>query len=313
MSDGVAEPLVSIIVPSYNQGRYIAETIASILSQDYQNIELLVIDGASQDETLDVLAGFERDPRLRWISEQDEGVVDAVNKGLAMATGVYAAIQSSDDYYLPGAISAAIKVLEEDLEALLVVGDVVKVDEQGGEIQRTMLGPMTFERLLSMRTWIPQPSTFFRLSSAKAHGGWRSKVPYAADTDLWFRMALVGKVRKIDRPMACRRQHGAQRDQQGTQIVRDFTIMVEDLLPRLSASPSLQRAARAGVLAIEERYGPPVSGVKKWIRLLRRARLHPPLLEDIGILPLFPGYFLFRATASRVLRGFLGRASPGDP
>jgi glycosyltransferase involved in cell wall biosynthesis len=93
-------PRVSIIVPSYNQGRFIGETILSCLGQTYPNIEVIVQDGASSDETLGVLTQFD-DPRLSCVSEPDRGVVDAVNRALARATGEILAIQSSDDLYLP--------------------------------------------------------------------------------------------------------------------------------------------------------------------------------------------------------------------
>src|SRR2546423_361332 len=104
-------PLLSIVIPSYNQGAYIRETLESIFAQDYRPIEVLVLDGASSDETVDVLKSFDA-PELQWWSEKDRGVVDAVNKGLARASGEIVAIQSSDDAYAPAAFSAAIEAFE---------------------------------------------------------------------------------------------------------------------------------------------------------------------------------------------------------
>ena len=97
MQDSTRSPLVSIIVPSFNQGRFIKETIDSILGQDYRPIEVLVLDGASTDETVEVLSRYESVPELIWRSEPDNGVVDAVNKGLKRASGEIIGIQSSDD------------------------------------------------------------------------------------------------------------------------------------------------------------------------------------------------------------------------
>src|SRR5713226_9368149 len=97
---------VSIIVPSYNQGRFIRQTLDSILAQDYRPLEVLVLDGKSSDDTVEILREYEDVFHgLRWWSESDDGVADAVNKGLTRATGTYAGIQSSDDIYLPGAIT----------------------------------------------------------------------------------------------------------------------------------------------------------------------------------------------------------------
>ena len=105
------KPLVSIVVPSFNQGKFIGETIESILSQKYRPLEVIVMDGASTDETLNVLDGFRSCPEMRIRSEPDKGVVDAVNKGLKDARGWITAIQSSDDVYLPDTVETAVEAL----------------------------------------------------------------------------------------------------------------------------------------------------------------------------------------------------------
>src|SRR5512146_2080279 len=107
-------PLVSIVIPSFSQGKYIAETLDSVLAQDYRPMEVLVLDGASKDDTVAVLHRYDSVPEVRWWSEPDRGVVDAVNKGLAIAKGEIEAIQSSDDTYAPGAISAAVEGFSRD-------------------------------------------------------------------------------------------------------------------------------------------------------------------------------------------------------
>src|SRR5262249_60454279 len=98
-------PLVSIVVPSFNQGRFIAETVRSCLGQCYRPIEILVQDGGSTDDTISVLRSLDA-PELYWVSEADEGVVDAVNKGLSRAKGEILSIQSSDDVFLGGGVGA---------------------------------------------------------------------------------------------------------------------------------------------------------------------------------------------------------------
>src|SRR4051794_35419687 len=101
-------PLVSIVTPSYNQGQFIRETIDSVLSQDYPNLEYWVIDAASTDQTLDVLRDYERDPRFHWISEADRGQSDAINKGWNRCQGSILAWLCSDDLYCPGAIKTQV-------------------------------------------------------------------------------------------------------------------------------------------------------------------------------------------------------------
>src|SRR5215212_1922098 len=104
-------PKLTIITPSFNQGRFIEKTIASVLDQGYENLEYIVVDGGSTDETLDVLERY--DDRLAWwVSEPDGGQTDALNKGLRRATGDIVAYINSDDHYLPGAFEHAVGALE---------------------------------------------------------------------------------------------------------------------------------------------------------------------------------------------------------
>ncbi len=294
MNATTQQPLVSIIIPSFNQGKFIRKTLESIFEQDYRPLEVIVVDGASKDETVSVLKTFSHHSELKWISEPDKGVVDAVNKGFSRATGTFAAIQSSDDYYLPGAVSSAVAALQADSSLGFVFGDVVKVDAEGRELDRTQLIPYSLENVLAVRAWIPQPSTFFRLSLAKELGGWRETVPYAADTDLWLRMAFKAGARKIDRLMAGRTMHEAQRDKHGDRIVRDYFRMLDELQPLRVASTSLQRAAAVGRLRMKARYQPPMGYWAGWRLRVQTAWADPTSLRHMDLLSLLPGWYPLR-------------------
>lgn len=302
MPSASGRPLVSIIVPSFNQGRFIAKTLDSILLQDYRPLEIVVVDGASTDETVSVLHRYDTVPEVSWISEPDRGVVDAVNKGFARARGELAAIQSSDDYYLPGAVSAAVAALQADASLGFVFGDVMKVDAEGRELSRTTLQPYTLENVLAVRTWIPQPSTFFRLPLARELGGWRETVPYAADTDLWLRMAFRANARKIDRLMAGRTMHEAQRDKHGDRIVRDYTRMLQELEPLQRGPAALRRAAEAGRLRTVARYQPPRGYWPQWRQNVRAAWLDPQSLKHIDPMSLVPGWYPLRGRLTALRR-----------
>ncbi len=234
-----------------------------------------------------MLHEFDDIPELTWISEPDNGVVEAVNKGFARAKGKVGAIQSSDDYYLPGAVSTGVEALMRDASLGFVFGDIVNVDIHGTELTRTNLQPFTLEAVLSLQTWIPQPSTFFRLGLANKLGGWREEVPFAADTDLWLRMALVSSARKLDRLLACRTMHEDQRDNQGEKIVRDFSQMIDDL----GIESELDSAAEAGKLLLANRY---LSSEGYWVchrRLKRAINIYPPLRKRVPFSALVPGWY----------------------
>jgi glycosyltransferase involved in cell wall biosynthesis len=250
----VDRPLISVIVPSFNQGHFIRATLDSILAQYYRPIEILVIDGASTDATVDVLRSYGDIPELRWVSEPDSGVVEAVNKGFARARGDIVAIQSSDDRYLPGALAAIMQVFREQPELGLVYGDTVKVDATGREIQRYRIGPWSLENLYLLKTWIPQPSCFFRRELLETCGGWDERIPYTPDTDLWIRMAFRTEVRKIDEYLSERRVHDAQRDVHADRILRDYRQMIAQSPDIAAAPPALRRAARAGAELMYRRY-----------------------------------------------------------
>ena len=250
------QPLVSIVVPSFNQGQFLRATIDSILSQDYRPLEILVMDGGSRDQSVDVLKSYGEIPELHWVSEKDSGVVEAVNKGFAKARGQVIAIQSSDDTYLPGAISSAVRHFQSDPSYGLVYADTVKIDAEGRELGRSASGPFSLENFLLIRTWIPQPSAFFRRELLETVGGWDDRVPYAADTDLWLRMIFRTQVQKIEEYWSQRRLHEAQRDTQVKKIVRDYTLMLTQSPDIAGAAPHIRNAALASAHLFQVRYNP---------------------------------------------------------
>jgi glycosyltransferase involved in cell wall biosynthesis len=299
-------PTVSVIIPSFNQGKFIKETIESVLAQDYRPIEIIVVDGASTDQTLEILHQYDGVPEVKWKSERDRGVVEAVIKGFALAQGEIGAIQSSDDSYLPGAIRRGVEALLHDPGLGFVFGDIVHIDARGQELSRTSLRPFSLEGVFSLETWIPQPSTFFRMPLAKKLGGWRETVPYAADTDLWFRMAFQTKAAKIDAVFAARRIHEAQRDKQGSLIASDYSKMIDSLDDLRHAPARLRRAAAAGKLLMKNRYGIDNSYWVLFIRQWRAAIIYPPLFRRVSVFSLVPGGYQIRDLLVRMKRKVWG-------
>ncbi|WP_222104444.1 glycosyltransferase family 2 protein [Halorubrum ezzemoulense] len=123
--------LLSIITPSYNQSGYISKNIESVLSQSNNDIEHIIIDGGSDDDTLDILREYEDSYNLRWVSEPDRGQTHAINKGFQMANGEWIGWQNSDDFYQANAFKIFRKELKKNPQADAIYGDLVIVDEKG--------------------------------------------------------------------------------------------------------------------------------------------------------------------------------------
>lgn len=190
-------PLVSVITPSFNQGRFIEETIKSVAGQDYPRIEHIVVDGGSTDDTLSILRRYS--DRLTWTSEPDKGQTDALNKGFRMARGDILCWLNSDDTYEPGAVSKAVDFLTAHSDVAMIYGDGNEIDEEGQSIQRF---PATQEfdlwALIHVWDYILQPTTFFRRSVFDALEPLDDSLTWCMDWDLWIRIASRFKVAYVD-------------------------------------------------------------------------------------------------------------------
>jgi glycosyltransferase involved in cell wall biosynthesis len=181
-------PLVSIITPSFNQARYLEATIKSVLGQDYPRIEYIIVDGGSTDGSVDVIQKYAG--RLAWwVSEQDKGQTDAINKGFNIATGEIFAWINSDDTYIPGAVSQAVKYLVENPEVGSVYADCNFIDEDDRIIGKFNAAQTNLRRLREGYVHIPQQTVFFRATYWKELGPLDPSFYFAMDYDLWTRIA----------------------------------------------------------------------------------------------------------------------------
>ena len=151
-------PLVSIVTPSYNMARFLEEAIQSVLSQDYPNIEYIVIDGGSADATLDILRRYEG--RLRYVSEPDRGQTDAINKGFRLSRGSVFAFLCADDAYLPGAVSTAVRHMLANSGHAGIYGEGYLIDENGTNLGRYPTRKRSPPELLKAECFICQPAAF---------------------------------------------------------------------------------------------------------------------------------------------------------
>jgi glycosyltransferase involved in cell wall biosynthesis len=305
---------ISVVIPSYNQGCYLRTAIESALRQSYRPVEVLVIDGASTDNSVEILRGYDREPGVRWISERDGGPADAVNKGLRMARHAIGAITSADDFFLPGAFDECMAVFVAHPEVSLVYGDYRKGEKTGTEVP-VHTGHYSRGDLLCGLAAVPQGSAFFRMDVALRLGGWNEGIPFVPDTDLWFRIALTGQVIKMDRFWSGSYVHPEQRTHQKANVLRDYTRMIEQMPELRSAPRGLRRAARAGLCIARMRYGtyPSEWGLARdaWRALLLypRCGLSPVLPKHRFI----PGYFKIAAWVGNVKRRLGLKTSTDTP
>lgn len=201
-------PLVSIVTPSFNQARFLEETIQSVLNQDYPNIEYIIIDGGSTDGSLDIIQRYAQHLAW-WVSEKDNGQTDAINKGFSRAAGEIFAWLNSDDTYLPNAVSEAVAYLLNHPEVGMVYGDANLIDEGGRVVGKFPARQTDYPRLRRGYVHIPQQAAFFRADL------WHQVAPldpsffFAMDYDLWVRLAKIAPLMYVPRLWANFRLHGS--------------------------------------------------------------------------------------------------------
>ncbi len=241
-------PKVSIITPSYNQGKYLERTIWSVAEQRkaYPNIEHIVVDGNSKDNTLEILNKYSY--IVRWKSEPDKGFAEAVNKGLAMATGEIIGIQSSDDLYINGAVRKAVDALLKHPEVAMVFGHFAIIDRDDNILSLGSPFPQfTLENYLALDFVIPQPSAFFRQEIVKTLGGFDLTVDYVADMEFWLRIALRYPVISIPECLSYVRVHSEARNTTSARFGKDWLKVIDRNLKQgnLNLNPQTQKIVQA--------------------------------------------------------------------
>ncbi|MGD0707893.1 MAG: glycosyltransferase family 2 protein [Anaerolineaceae bacterium] len=204
------QPLVSIVTPSYNQAAFLEQTLRSVLDQDYPNLEYMVVDGGSDDGSVEIIERYES--RLAWwVSEKDRGQAEAINKGLAHAKGEYIAWLNSDDFYLPGAIRSAVEALQARPDAALVYGDVLAVDAASKVTKVLRYANWGLEGLMGFNI-IGQPAVFMRRAALERAGTLDLSYHYLLDHQLWLRVAQQGAMQYVPQPWAAARFHSQSKN-----------------------------------------------------------------------------------------------------
>jgi glycosyltransferase involved in cell wall biosynthesis len=179
----------SVLTPSYNQGRFIRATIESVLSQQIPDLQYLVMDGGSTDETVAILKEY--GDRLAFVSERDEGTADAVNKGLALCQGELIGWLNSDDIYYPQALHRVGELFAAYPKIDVIYGRARHIDEHGMVIDEYPTAEWSFEALVE-HCIISQPAAFFRRRVVEKYGSLAQAHKYCVDYEFWIRLARKG-------------------------------------------------------------------------------------------------------------------------
>ncbi len=247
---------VSIVTPSYNQGRFIGRTLSSVASQKVDELEHIVFDAGSSDETLDVLRAA---ANVRWKSEPDGGQAHAVNKGLAIATGEIIGWLNSDDVYYPGAVQAALDLfaIEPDVDVVYGLADHIDVDDHPYEAYHTeSWNPARLREVC----FICQPAVFFRRSVIEAHGMLDSSLKYCMDYEFWLRLSRGGaRFRYLPRKLAGSRMYA---DNKTMRAVIPVHCEINDMLRRAEGKVPLSWLCSFGYVSTRRHVDPARS--PKW-------------------------------------------------
>ena len=226
------QPLVSIIMPSFNQDRFIAEAIESVLNQNYPHLECIVIDGGSSDGTTDILRRY--GDCLRWISESDRGQSHALNKGWRMAQGEILGWLNSDDTYRPDAIQAVVKVFQIHPEVGGIYGDCDYISPTGEFLEKYETGLFDYDTFFrTSRSPIPQPSMFIRRSVYEQIGPVNESLRLVMDWEYWLRTGMKYPILYLPQTLATFRVHGSSKSATeglrfGEETVRIYRDMLAD-------------------------------------------------------------------------------------
>jgi glycosyltransferase involved in cell wall biosynthesis len=184
---GTAQPDISVLMPSFNTGRYIQRSIENVLAIEGPSIELLIQDAGSTDDTKTIVERI-GDPRVRFVSESDRGQSDALNRALARARGRWIGWLNADDVYVADGVARLAQHFDEPLD--FVYGDWGMIDSEGHEFKRYIASrPFTTANVLDHGVYISCSGAFYEREMLRSIGGWDASLHYAADYDLLHRLA----------------------------------------------------------------------------------------------------------------------------
>jgi glycosyltransferase involved in cell wall biosynthesis len=199
-------PKISIVTPSYNQGVYLEETIRSVLDQNYQNLEYIVIDGGSTDGSVEVIKKYSSQLAY-WVSEKDKGQTDALNKGFHRATGEIVGWLNSDDTYIAGTLRAVAEAFKADTDVDFVFGNKFAVDENQNVIREDRHTKFSFASWILLGSTLSQCASFWKRNLFEKYGYLDDSLQFSMDYEFFCRIGRQIKTKHIRKPLANFRWH----------------------------------------------------------------------------------------------------------
>jgi len=203
---------ISVITVTLNSERYLAECLASVAAQGDSHHEHIIVDGGSSDATLEIVKRHAAaDSRIRWISEPDRGISDAMNKGVALATGDVITHLNSDDYYPhPQVLSMVLDCFSRNSASSWLTGGFTFVSEEGAFIRDIRVRRYSFRRLIRGNILL-HPSTFIKRDLFNKVGGFDLSLSFCMDYELFLRLGSVTPPLVVDKQLSCFRAHAGSR------------------------------------------------------------------------------------------------------
>lgn len=246
----ISSPLISVVVPCFNAAPFITAAIGSALGQSHPDLEVIVVDDGSADDSLAVIAGID-DPRLSVIAQENRGASAARNAGLARARGAFVAFLDGDDLLRRDALRIGLDLLRRHPEASFCFGRPEVIDAEG----RPMAGPPTprpeqgrhdYVTALGPRIPVPSALCLFRTDLVRRIGGWDPRFRYAEDYDFYLRNLRHGPAWRHGETVAGYRRHGTNASHRRAACLRDVMALLETQMPLAAGDPVLAAALRAG-------------------------------------------------------------------